>query len=276
MCVRLASINFRLSLKQTQHPSPDVPSDICFRDVYISSQTTDVYVRVYTCTCVCTYIYDPMEGQQLPLSTTSSVWLLIVYMSTAVKCTGGDFVWCPLEVSGAKRLWWTSNCFSTSTENLEQAMQVSGWVALRGMCIYMLCTLTHSGSSSVETHLSPPSGEWQGWAIVLEPYLPHTLQASFGEDAVETEEEILTCNVKCIGTLFVIIYIRGIGTIFRVFVVIIYTYNLHYVCSYRWISYTTPFCPMLSSNPTSGSLEQIAFINIKYKTNNFKSLNTNY
>ena len=32
----------------------------------------------------------------------------ITYMSTSGKCSGGDFVWCPLEVSESTQLWKTS------------------------------------------------------------------------------------------------------------------------------------------------------------------------
>ena len=47
----------------------------------------------------------------------------------------------------------TLHCFSTSTENLEQAMQVSGWGGLCGACVHAV------GLPLLHTDLVPPSGE---------------------------------------------------------------------------------------------------------------------
>ena len=93
------------------------------------------------------------------------------------------------------------------------------------------CAHSHTvGLPLLQTHLSPPSGERQGCAIVLEPYLHHTLQASFGEDAVKTEEEILTCNAKCRDTVCHHLYTWDWNYIQSV--CCHYTYDLHYDCSY--------------------------------------------
>ena len=61
------------------------------------------------------------------------------------------------------------HCFSTSTENLEQAMQVSGWgCSLGDMCTHMLtCTSMH------KVHLSLLSYSPTGLQIVL--ILSHSL-----------------------------------------------------------------------------------------------------
>ena len=83
--------------------------------------------------------------------------------------------------------------------------------------VFLCCTLT----------LPHPQVNGKN-VIVLEPHPHHTLQASFGKDTTETEEDILTCNVKCMDT--VCYHLSGLGTIFRVFVVNIYVsyiYLLH-------------------------------------------------
>ena len=84
----------------------------------------------------------------LLLCTTSDC----LCMFTSGKCCGADFVWCPLDQGE-----WVStivedltlHCFSTSTKNLEHAMQVSGW----GYYARNVCTHAHTRTRKSVYHV---------------------------------------------------------------------------------------------------------------------------
>ena len=100
----------------------------------------------------------------------------------------------------------TLHCFSTSTENLEQAMQVSGWVALCGGCAH---THTHAYIQAL-THreiifLSCPS--LCNVYLLPTPSPGHAQQRCDWPRASPTSAT-LTCGVNCRDTASVLYWTR--------------------------------------------------------------------
>ena len=72
----------------------------------LASHTTYRYVCMCACMCECMCVY--MSCVYMNPWKASSPWHLHLLYVHILQCSGGNYVWCPLEVSGSTRWWRTS------------------------------------------------------------------------------------------------------------------------------------------------------------------------